>query len=110
MLIQLNEKNYIQELNCHTLTTKTTVMKKILLVSLILSASYSFISCSSKETAQSVAEEWCNLNAKVKKAAEGPEYEAAKQARKEYEEKMEAKYKDNEAFMKEVKEIAEKCD
>lgn len=66
--------------------------------------------CSGKETAKSIARKWCDLNAKAYKAADGTAKDAAKAALKQYEDKIEAKYKDNEAFMKEVEAEVEKCE
>jgi hypothetical protein len=61
-----------------------------------------FVSCSgSKDTPSSIAKKWCELNGKAHKAAEGPEKEAAISL-KQFENEMEAKYKDDVAFMKQV--------
>lgn len=69
------------------------------------------ISCGGKkESAASVAQKWCDLNAKAYKAADGPEKEAAEAAREKFEQEMEAKYKDNKEFMAEVEKEAEKCE
>ena len=68
-------------------------------------------SCGSKkETAASVAQQWCDLNGKAYKAAEGPAKEAAETAKDKFEKEMEAKYKGNDAFMKEVEKEVEKCE
>ncbi|OSZ80501.1 hypothetical protein CAP36_04415 [Chitinophagaceae bacterium IBVUCB2] len=67
--------------------------------------------CSSKkESAASIAQEWCDLNGKAYKAAEGPEKEAAEAARKKFEDNMESKYKDDKAFMEEIGKEVEKCE
>lgn len=66
--------------------------------------------CGSKESPATVAHKWCDLNAKVYKAAEGPEKEAAKAAREQFEKTMEEKYKSDDAFMKEVGKEVEKCE
>lgn len=66
--------------------------------------------CSGKETAKSIARKWCDLNAKVNKAANETAKEAALAALGQYEDKIEKKYKDNEAFMKEVEAEVEKCE
>ena len=63
-----------------------------------------------KKSAASVAQKWCELNGKYAKAAEGAEKEAAKAAMGKWETEMEAKYKGDEAFMKEVEKEAEKCE
>ncbi len=70
-----------------------------------------FIACSSKkETAASIAQEWCNLNEKVYKASDGAEKDAAKMVRKKFENSIEEKYKDNKEFMDEVGKEVEKCE
>lgn len=63
-----------------------------------------------KESAKSIAEKWCDLNGKVFKAADGPAKEAAEKAREKFENDMEAKYKDNKAFMDEIGKEVEKCE
>lgn len=69
------------------------------------------LSCSGKkETAASVARKWCDLNGKVYKATDEAEKENAKKVRENYEKTMEAKYKDNKAFMDELKKEVEKCE
>ena len=68
------------------------------------------IACSGKETAKSIAQKWCDLNEKVYKASDGDAKDAAKANLRKYEDKIEAKYKDNEAFMKEVEAEVEKCE
>ncbi|MBL7749152.1 MAG: hypothetical protein JNM19_17060 [Chitinophagaceae bacterium] len=85
-------------------------MKKTVPALVIAIFSLTLISCGGKkQSAASVAKEWCDLNAKAHKA-EGPAKEAAEAARKKFEEKMEAKYKGDEAFMKEVGAEVEKCE
>jgi hypothetical protein len=73
----------------------------------------SFAACSGgsgKKSASSIAKEWCDLNGKAHKAADGPEKVAAKAALDKYETDMEAKYKGDEAFMKEIENEVEKCE
>ncbi len=71
----------------------------------------SLLSCSEgKETAASIAKKWCDLNGKVYKAAEGAEKEAAGASLNQFENEMEAKYKDDDAFMKQVETEVEKCE
>ena len=70
-----------------------------------------FVSCSGKEeSAASVAQEWCDLNAKVAKASSEEAKAAAEKARTDYENKMQEKYKDNQAFLDEVGKEVEKCE
>ncbi|HMK26494.1 MAG TPA: hypothetical protein VK483_10730 [Chitinophagaceae bacterium] len=87
-------------------------MKKKLSISIAIVLSIAVLSCGSKkETATSIAQKWCELNAKEHRAADGgSEYEAAKAARKKFEDEMEAKYKKDEAFMKEIGKEVEKCE
>jgi len=85
-------------------------MKKIFIPVIVMASAILFFACSSKETAQSIAKEWCDLNAKVYKAEDGPLKEAAIAARKNFEEKMQEKYKDQKEFMDEVGREVEKCE
>lgn len=64
-----------------------------------------------KQTPESIAKEWCELNAKIHQAPDGgPEYEKAKDARKAFEKKIESKYGKDESFMKKVEQEVEKCE
>ncbi len=86
-------------------------MKKNLLTQLIIVLCFTLGACGGgKKSAASVAQKWCELNGKAHKAAEGAEKEAAKAALDKWENEMEAKYKGDEAFMKEVEKEAEKCE
>lgn len=86
-------------------------MKKILFGFAVIALFLGITSCSSKkESASSIAQQWCDLNGKAYKAAEGAEKEAAQAARKKFEDEMEAKYKDDKAFMEEVGKEVEKCE
>ena len=86
-------------------------MKKSLYGFAIIALFLGMTACGDKkETAASIAKQWCDLNGKAFKAAEGAEKEAAQAARKKFEDEMEAKYKDDEAFMKEVGKEVEKCE
>ena len=86
-------------------------MKKNLLSISVISLSLLFAACGGgKESASSIAQKWCDLNGKAYKAADGPERVAAKAAVDKFEEEMEAKYKKDEAFMKEVGKEVEKCE
>jgi len=68
------------------------------------------VSCGGKkESAASIAQKWCELNAKAFKAEQRLK-EAAEKARDKFEEEMGAKYKDNEEFMKQVEQEVEKCE
>ena len=87
-------------------------MLKKMTTALILLAAISFTSCGGgkKESAASIAQQWCDLNGKAYKAAEGPEKEAAEAAREKFEKEMQDKYKDNKAFMDEIGKEVEKCE
>lgn len=86
-------------------------MKKKLSISVVILLCVAVLSCGSKkETAASIAQKWCDLNAKAYKAADGDAKEAAKMARKKFEDEMKAKYEKDEAFMKEIGKEVEKCE
>ena len=86
-------------------------MKKKILSAAFILFCIALLSCGSKkETASSIAQKWCDLNAIAYKAADGPEKEKAEKARTEFENAMEAKYKADEAFMKEIEKEVEKCE
>jgi hypothetical protein len=85
-------------------------MKKNLLTISVIILCLSLASCGGgQKSAASVAQEWCDLNAKAYKA-EGPAKEAAEMAREKFEKEMEAKYKDKKEFMDEVGKEVEKCE
>jgi hypothetical protein len=91
-------------------TTKHLTMKKKLSISVVIFLCLAVLSCSSKkETAASIAQKWCELNAKEYKA-DGDAKEAAKTARKKFEDEMKGKYEKDEAFMKEIGKEVEKCE
>lgn len=86
-------------------------MKKKLSISAVILLCITVLSCGSKkETAASIAQKWCDLNAKAYKATDGASKEAAEMVRKKFEKEMEAKYKSNEAFMKEIEKEVNKCE
>lgn len=87
-------------------------MKKKLSISVVIFLCVAVLSCGSKkETAASIAQKWCELNAKVHNAPDGgSEYAKAKMAREKFEKEMEGKYKSNEAFMKEIEKEVNKCE
>jgi hypothetical protein len=71
----------------------------------------SFFSCSeSKDTPTSIAQKWCDLNGKVYKATGGAEKEAAGASLSQFENEMEARYKDDHTFMKQIETEVEKCE
>ena len=86
-------------------------MKKILFLPL-LSVVILLAACKGKdkESAQSIAQKWCDLNGKYSRAAEGPEKDAAKAARKKYEDDMDAKYEKDKTFHDEIMKEVEKCE
>jgi hypothetical protein len=88
-------------------------MKKRISTFLVILSCGLLIACGGdkkEKSAAAIAAEWCELNGKVAKAADGPEKDAAKAAREKWENEIEAKYKDNEAFIKEIQNEAEKCE
>ncbi len=86
-------------------------MKKNLFALFAIAAVLSFSACGSgKESASSIASKWCELNGKAHKAAEGAEKEAAEVYLQKFENEMEARYKDDKAFMSEIEKETEKCE
>lgn len=86
-------------------------MKKKLFITGAFLLCLAVISCGSKkDSAASIAQKWCDLNGKAFRAADGPEKDAASAAVAKFENDMEAKYKNDEAFMKEVEKEVEKCE
>lgn len=84
--------------------------RKLYLPFLILSGAFLLACGGGKKSAKDIAAEWCKLNGKVAKAAEGAEKQAAETAIKNWENEIEAKYKNDEAFLKEIQNEAEKCE
>ena len=71
----------------------------------------SFIACrETKDSPSSITQKWCDLNGKAYKATKGPDKEAAVASLNQFENEMEARYKDDETFMKQVESEAEKCE
>lgn len=86
-------------------------MRQKLNLTIAACCAFLIIACGGKkESASSIAQKWCDLNAKVYKAAEGAEKDAAKAVREKFEKEMEEKYKDNKSFMEEVGKEVEKCE
>ncbi len=84
-------------------------MKKHLSTLLVVVLCLALTACGSKkDSPASVAQKWCDLNAKAYKAADGSAREAAEATRKKFEKDMEQKY--DKAFMKEVETEVEKCE
>jgi hypothetical protein len=84
-------------------------MRKILF-SLAIVVAICLTACGGKESAASIAKQWCDLNGKAHKAADGPAKEAAEATLEKFEKEMEEKYKDDKAFMEEVGKEVEKCE
>jgi hypothetical protein len=87
-------------------------MKKQILV-LIAICSLSLFACnnsSSGSSAASVAKEWCDLNGKVHKASTPEEKAKAEEKRREYENKMDEKYKNDTAMQRMIALEVEKCE
>ncbi|MGN6292535.1 MAG: hypothetical protein ACTHMV_07295 [Chitinophagaceae bacterium] len=63
-----------------------------------------------KETAETIAAKWCSLNADVTKAAEGEAQQKARQARSDFENAMETKYKEDTAMMRAIFKAVEACE
>lgn len=85
-------------------------MNKNLLILFMFVITLTLASCGGgKKSASSIAQEWCKLNGKASKAT-GAEKVSAEAALNKFENEMEAKYKGDEAFMKEIEKEAEKCE
>lgn len=85
-------------------------MKRVTILMLAVSTILVLTACGGgKRSAASIAQEWCDLNAKVHKA-EGTAKEEAEKTREKFEKDMEAKYEKDEAFMKEIGKEVEKCE
>lgn len=68
-------------------------------------------SCSDKkETPESIAAKWCELNGQVSKATGEAEKTKAVSARKEFEKSMESKYEKDTAMMQAIFRAAEACE
>jgi len=68
-------------------------------------------SCGSKtQTPEAIAQQWCDLNGKVFKAAEGTDKEKAKEERKKYETEIEDKYSKDKDMMDKIKKAVEACE
>jgi len=85
-------------------------MKKIWILGVALTGLVACGGKGKKETAVSIAQEWCDLNGKVAMAADEDAKNAAKKARSAFEQKMQEKYKDDKAFMDEIGKEVEKCE
>ena len=87
-------------------------MNKVITWSLSLFLSIALLSCGSKQSASSIAQKWCDLNGKAHRAAAtgGAELDKAQSEVKKFENEMEAKYKNDPAFMKEIERETEKCE
>jgi outer membrane lipopolysaccharide assembly protein LptE/RlpB len=86
-------------------------MKKLLLPVCLLAVSLCFTSCGGGKTSvDSIAKKWCELTVRVKNASNTAEKEVAKEKRKNYENEIEAKYKNDEAFLQKLKEATQACD
>ena len=84
-------------------------MKLLFKLSFIIACIF-FISCNNKETPQSVADRWCELNGKVYRAKTESEKESARRDREDYEKKMEEKYKNDKAMMDKIGKAVEACE
>ena len=85
---------------------------KKFLIPVIILCCVVLIACggsSKKETPASIAQKWCDLNAKVHKAGDAAR-EAAEEAVEKFERQMETKYGSDEAFMNEIEREVEKCE
>lgn len=82
-------------------------MKKIIYAVALLMA-VALTGCGG-DSPESVSKKWCGMTAEIDKA-EGDARDKLVKERKEYEESVEAKHKDDDAFMEKVKELTRECD
>lgn len=85
-------------------------MKTILFPVLVALATILTSCKGGKDTPESVAKEWCSLLEKMANAETEEERDKAIEAMEAFSDKMEEKYKDNEAFLEEVEPLAEECE
>ena len=87
-------------------------MNKHINLTLCFFMALALLSCGGKPSASSLAQKWCDLNGKAHRATTtgGAELDKAKAEVKEFENEMEAKYKNDPAFMKEIERETEKCE
>jgi hypothetical protein len=88
-------------------------MSKKLIIPLVAAGCFILLACGSggKQTPESIAKEWCELNAMVHKADDGgSDYAKAKEALDKYEKDIETKYGKDPAFMDKVEKEVEKCE
>jgi PBP1b-binding outer membrane lipoprotein LpoB len=84
-------------------------MKKRLAIA--FAAAFFFASCGGgKASVDSIAKKWCELTVRVKSASNEAEKEIAKEKRKNYENELEEKYKNDKAFMEKLNEATRACD
>ena len=82
-------------------------MKNLLFV---LLAAFIFSSCGAgAETPESIAKTWCDMQKKIKSLEKGDEKTKLKQKQHDFEQKIEAKYKDDKEFMDKVEKLADAC-
>lgn len=85
--------------------------KKFHRAGIVLAISVLLFSCSDKkETPESIAARWCELNGQITKAAGDAEKAKARAARTEFEKSMEEKYKKDTAMMEAIFRAAEACE
>jgi len=85
--------------------------RKIKHTGIVLLITALLFSCSDKkETPETIAARWCELNGKVSKAAGDAEKAKARAARAEFEKSMEEKYKKDTAMMEAIFRAVEACE
>jgi hypothetical protein len=97
------------KINHAEINVKQIAMRTIFTSACLLMATV-FISCGNANTPEALAKKWCELNAKVHNAASDEEKDKARDEREKFEDELESKYKNDEAFMKKLEEEVEKCE
>ena len=82
--------------------------KQILLLAVIFCLGLA--ACNNSDSPSAIAKEWCELNGKVAKADTPEEKAKAEEKRREYENKMDEKYKNDTAMQRKIAMEVEKCE
>lgn len=97
--------------SCLLLPATSYITKKCFAGLLVLIIVVPYTSCGNKkETPESVAATWCELNSKFTKATDDAGREKALSARKKFEKDMEAKYQNDSMMMMEIYKRVEACE
>jgi hypothetical protein len=85
-------------------------MSRILTSIAIITAMLATSCGGGKDSPESIAQKWCDLDKAVNEATSEEEEEAAREKREAYEEEMTKKYGEDEAFMEKIGKATEACE